>query len=141
MTHSRYRHSARLGFYILARFSQNRVCKLTQAMSASEVNSGLSYLFVHLAGLVLIAHACRKYIEAKRSPVRLNRSPCLFRSFDVGSISIQLNAIPTVGYPGILTSYITAIQWIWRASELLQEGYDRVCKISVISPQRSTASL
>lgn len=73
-------------------------------MSASEVNSGLSYLFVHLAGLVLIAHACRKYIEAKRSP---------------------LNAIPTVGYPGILTSYITAIQWIWRASELLQEGYDR----------------
>ena len=65
---------------------------------------------------------------------------CSQRS-DVGSISIQLNALPTVGYSGIFSSYITAIQWLWKAAELLQEGYDRVCEISAISLHRSTASL
>ncbi len=38
----------------------------------------------------------------------------------------QLNAIPTVGYSGILTSYITAFKWTHHATELLQEGYNRV---------------
>lgn len=38
----------------------------------------------------------------------------------------QLNAIPTIGYSGVLTSYITAVEWVIRGPELLKEGYVRV---------------
>ncbi|KXN83234.1 Ent-kaurene oxidase [Leucoagaricus sp. SymC.cos] len=50
------------------------------------------------------AYGVWKYIEAKRSP---------------------LNAIPTIGYSGVLTSYITAVQWLFKGLELLEEGYTR----------------
>lgn len=45
-----------------------------------------------------------KYIEAKRSP---------------------LNAIPTIGHAGVLTSYITAFKWFRHGGDMLQEGYDK----------------
>ncbi|KAF8994947.1 cytochrome P450, partial [Cyathus striatus] len=44
--------------------------------------------------------------------------------------------IPTVGYSGFLTSYITAIKYLFRAADLMQEGYDKypgqVFKIATI---------
>ncbi|KXN92692.1 Ent-kaurene oxidase, partial [Leucoagaricus sp. SymC.cos] len=36
-----------------------------------------------------------------------------------------LNAFPTVGHSGVLTSYITALKWHQHAGELIQEGYDK----------------
>jgi hypothetical protein len=38
----------------------------------------------------------------------------------------QLHAIPTVGYSGVLTSYITALQWSKKGKDLIQEGCDKV---------------
>ncbi|KAF8994954.1 cytochrome P450 [Cyathus striatus] len=37
--------------------------------------------------------------------------------------SIDLHAIPTVGYSGVLTSYITAVKYLFYAQDLVQEGY------------------
>jgi hypothetical protein len=37
-----------------------------------------------------------------------------------------LNALPTIGYSGVLTSYITAVKWLRSGGELLQEGVDKV---------------
>ncbi|KAF7777679.1 hypothetical protein Agabi119p4_3751 [Agaricus bisporus var. burnettii] len=54
--------------------------------------------------IILVAYATRRYVEAKRSP---------------------LNSIPTIGYSGVLTSYLTALKWITHGNELVQEGYDR----------------
>ncbi|KAF5349709.1 hypothetical protein D9756_008944 [Leucocoprinus leucothites] len=34
-----------------------------------------------------------------------------------------LNAIPTIGHSGILLSYLTAMKWMARGADLLQEGY------------------
>ncbi|KAJ3557278.1 hypothetical protein NP233_g11786 [Leucocoprinus birnbaumii] len=57
-----------------------------------------------------------KYIEARRSP---------------------LNALPTIGHSGVLTSYITAIKWLTNGPELLREGYlkypNQPFKIAAIS--------
>ncbi|EKM83206.1 hypothetical protein AGABI1DRAFT_35198, partial [Agaricus bisporus var. burnettii JB137-S8] len=39
-----------------------------------------------------------------------------------------LNAIPTVGYSGILTSYITALKYRKAAGPLLEEGYTKASK-------------
>ncbi|KAF9453730.1 cytochrome P450 [Macrolepiota fuliginosa MF-IS2] len=52
----------------------------------------------------VVTYGAWKYVEAKRSP---------------------LNAIPTVGHSGVLTSYITAFRWLRHGTELLQEGYDK----------------
>lgn len=38
----------------------------------------------------------------------------------------QLNAIPTVGHSGVLTSYITAIRWMSHGRDLILEGYKKV---------------
>ncbi|KAF9453724.1 cytochrome P450 [Macrolepiota fuliginosa MF-IS2] len=49
----------------------------------------------------------------------------------------QLNAIPTVGHSGMITSYITAKKWMSSGGELLHEGYNkfqgRPFKIATIS--------
>ncbi|KAJ3561250.1 hypothetical protein NP233_g10307 [Leucocoprinus birnbaumii] len=37
----------------------------------------------------------------------------------------SLNAIPTIGHSGILYSYLTAMQWMSRGHNLLQEGYEK----------------
>ncbi|KXN84575.1 Ent-kaurene oxidase [Leucoagaricus sp. SymC.cos] len=59
---------------------------------------------MHISFLVVIAFATFKYVQAKTSP---------------------LNALPTVGYSGILTSYITAYQYMSSGPAFLQEGYDK----------------
>ncbi|KAF5349477.1 hypothetical protein D9756_008934 [Leucocoprinus leucothites] len=82
----------------------------------------------HLLGFDLVSHATRfagilvltygafRYIEAKRSP---------------------LNAIPTIGHSGVLSSYLTAFKWLRAGPQLVQEGYDRypngVFKVATIS--------
>lgn len=38
----------------------------------------------------------------------------------------QLSAIPSVGYSGVLTSYIGAIKFFFNAHEIIQEGYEKV---------------
>ncbi|KAF9453721.1 cytochrome P450 [Macrolepiota fuliginosa MF-IS2] len=63
--------------------------------------SGITWL---LGILGLAYYGAVKYLEAKKSP---------------------LNAIPTVGYSGVLTSYITAFKWLANGTALLQEGYDK----------------
>ncbi|KAF9468817.1 cytochrome P450 [Collybia nuda] len=37
----------------------------------------------------------------------------------------KLSAIPSVGYSGVLTSYIGAIKFFFNAQELIQEGYEK----------------
>jgi hypothetical protein len=39
---------------------------------------------------------------------------------------MQLNAIPTLGHSGVLTSYLTAVKWMFHGGALLQEGYTKV---------------
>ncbi|KAJ3557279.1 hypothetical protein NP233_g11785 [Leucocoprinus birnbaumii] len=65
---------------------------------------GFSPVLIRFSGLFLAVYAGLRYIEAKRSPI---------------------NTIPAVGYSGVLTSYITAIQWLWKAGDLIKEGYSR----------------
>ncbi|KAF5349711.1 hypothetical protein D9756_008946 [Leucocoprinus leucothites] len=69
-----------------------------------------------IVGILGVFYGAWKYIEAKRSP---------------------LNAIPTVGNSGVLTSYITALKWLINGPELLQEGYakypNQPFKIAAIS--------
>ncbi|KAF9453723.1 cytochrome P450 [Macrolepiota fuliginosa MF-IS2] len=78
--------------------------------------SDFSSTVIHLLGVATFAYAIVKYIEAKRSP---------------------LNGIPTIGHSGILTSYITAIQYMSKGKELIQEGYNtypgRPFKVATIS--------
>ncbi|EKM83195.1 hypothetical protein AGABI1DRAFT_111666 [Agaricus bisporus var. burnettii JB137-S8] len=75
-----------------------------------------SPIAVRLLGIFVLTYAILKYIRARNSP---------------------LNAIPTVGYSGVLTSYITAIQYMVRGREIIQEGYNkypgRPFKIAAIS--------
>ncbi|EKM83194.1 hypothetical protein AGABI1DRAFT_104916 [Agaricus bisporus var. burnettii JB137-S8] len=70
---------------------------------------------IQVISILGTAYGAIKYIEAKRSP---------------------LNAIPTVGYSGVITSYITAIRWLLNGSELIREGSDkypnRVFKIAAM---------
>ncbi|KXN83235.1 Ent-kaurene oxidase [Leucoagaricus sp. SymC.cos] len=51
--------------------------------------------------------------------------------------NLPLSAIPTVGYSGVFTSYITALQWSTRGKDLIQEGYNkypgRIFKVASIS--------
>lgn len=72
--------------------------------------------------IILVAYATRRYVEAKRSPVRLFIHDAWLSSDSI----LQLNSIPTIGYSGVLTSYLTALKWITHGNELVQEGYDRV---------------
>ncbi|KAF8980797.1 hypothetical protein BDQ17DRAFT_1212576, partial [Cyathus striatus] len=37
----------------------------------------------------------------------------------------QLHSIPTIGYSGVLTSYITAIQYVFDAKGLILAGYKK----------------
>ncbi|KAF8994955.1 cytochrome P450 [Cyathus striatus] len=53
-------------------------------------------------GIVTVMYLVRLYIRAYKSP---------------------LHAIPTVGYSGVLTSYITAVKYLLYAQDLVQEGY------------------
>ncbi|KAF8980800.1 hypothetical protein BDQ17DRAFT_909166 [Cyathus striatus] len=53
-------------------------------------------------GVVTVLYLVRLYIRAYKSP---------------------LHAIPTVGYSGVLTSYITAVKYLFYAQDLVQEGY------------------
>ncbi|KAF9453726.1 cytochrome P450 [Macrolepiota fuliginosa MF-IS2] len=64
----------------------------------------LPFAIPSLLGILVTTYGTWRYIEAKRSP---------------------LNAIPTIGYSGILTSYLTAFRWLRHGRELLQEGYDQ----------------
>ncbi|KXN83236.1 Ent-kaurene oxidase [Leucoagaricus sp. SymC.cos] len=64
----------------------------------------LSLLLPKLCGILAATYGAWKYIEAKRSP---------------------LNSIPTIGYSGVLSSYITAFKWLRSGGVLLQEGYDK----------------
>ncbi|XP_006458669.1 hypothetical protein AGABI2DRAFT_115703 [Agaricus bisporus var. bisporus H97] len=70
---------------------------------------------IQVISILGTAYGAIQYIEAKRSP---------------------LNAIPTVGYSGVITSYITAIRWLLNGSELIREGSDkypnRVFKIAAM---------
>ncbi|KAL9712299.1 hypothetical protein Ac2012v2_003533 [Leucoagaricus gongylophorus] len=67
-------------------------------------NLDLLGLLSMVSGIFAATYSTWKYIEAKRSP---------------------LNAIPTVGHSGILTSYITAFGMLRHSTEILQEGYDK----------------
>lgn len=40
-------------------------------------------------------------------------------------VCMKLNNIPTIGHSGPLTSYITAMEWMSRGGELIQEGYEK----------------
>ncbi|KAJ3566941.1 hypothetical protein NP233_g6679 [Leucocoprinus birnbaumii] len=64
----------------------------------------LMRISTRFAGIFVLTYAAFKYIEAKRSP---------------------LNRIPTVGYSGIISSYLTAFKYITSGCDLVQEGYDR----------------
>jgi cytochrome P450 len=81
-----------------------------------RIASDFSAHAVQLFWSCLLSYAVLKYIQARNSP---------------------LNAIPTVGYSGVLASYITAVQYMVRGRELIQEGYDkypgRPFKIAAIS--------
>ncbi|KAF9453725.1 cytochrome P450 [Macrolepiota fuliginosa MF-IS2] len=57
-----------------------------------------------VCGVFILSYAVFKYLEALRSP---------------------LNRFPTIGYSGVLTSYITAVKWTFGSAKILQEGYDR----------------
>lgn len=76
----------------------------------------LSTAAARLAAVITIVYGLVGYIRAKRSP---------------------LNAIPTVGYSGVFTSYITALQWSTKGRDLIQEGYNqypgRAFKVASIS--------
>jgi len=85
-------------------------------LPAAVQDFDLSRLGTQLVGVFILTYAVSKYLEAKRSPI---------------------NAIPTIGYSGVLTSYITALKWIKSGGKLVEEGYDRypngVFKIATMS--------
>lgn len=76
----------------------------------------LTRLSTRFAGIFVLTYGAFKYIEAKRSP---------------------LNRIPTVGYSGVISSYLTAVKWITSGCDLVQQGYDRypngVFKVATVS--------
>ncbi|KAJ3561249.1 hypothetical protein NP233_g10308 [Leucocoprinus birnbaumii] len=79
-------------------------------------DTSLAAVAARLGMVFCLGYGLIRYVNAKRSP---------------------LNAIPTVGYSGILTSYITAFQWSTKGRDLIQEGYDkypgRAFKVATIS--------
>ena len=102
-------------------------------MPASDIDPGLPYLFVHIVGLVLIAHACRKYIEAKRSPVRWNRprlSPTFWCWIDFHTVERPPNS-GLFGYLFLVhhcNSMVVESRWV--ASGRIWPGMWDFCHIS-----------
>jgi hypothetical protein len=93
-----------------------------------RIASDFSANAVRLLWSFLFSYAILKYIQARKSPVRILRTAWWSLKIDE-NLLFQLNAIPTVGYSGVLTSYITAIQYMVRGREIIQEGYDKVSKL------------
>lgn len=92
-------------------------------MPLLSYGSVLPQVFVILA----VAYGTWKYIEAKTSPVGVLTCSLWY----VNSLILmpsQLNSIPVVGYSGILTSYITAFEFLQHGGDLVKEGFDKVCQ-------------
>jgi apolipoprotein N-acyltransferase len=81
-------------------------------------------VFCSLGGLFLVTYVIPSIIKAGADRVKVSHTELLR-----GVVFIffsQLSAIPTVGYSGLLTSYIGAVKFFFNARELIQEGYRKV---------------